>query len=83
MATGAQVEGETTKCLRPGCEEPARTRGLCRADYYIAKRLVDHKKATWADLETRGRALARTRPRRPDTEQREAWLLGKAVYGKD
>lgn len=44
-------------CLRPGCEAPSRTRGLCKTCYQIARDLIRHDKTTWEELEKNKRIL--------------------------
>ena len=46
---------ESTKCKRPSCGKPANVRGLCRADYQVAYRLIQLGRVTWADLEESGK----------------------------
>lgn len=47
----------TTTCLRPGCDQPAKIRGLCKKDHSRAHRLVKQNKTTWAELEATGKIL--------------------------
>lgn len=39
------------KCRYPGCKRPMHARGLCRACYSQADRLVRSGRTTWAALE--------------------------------
>ena len=45
------------KCLVPGCNNEAKTRGLCSTHYMYAHRLVTRGKTTWAELEKQGKCL--------------------------
>lgn len=47
---------ERMKCLVPGCSELDRTRGLCPTHYLCALRVIQAGKATWAELESAGKA---------------------------
>mgnify|MGYP003148638141 FL=1 len=46
------------ECLVPGCNNDAKTRGLCSTHYMYAHRLVTRGKSTWKELEETGRCLA-------------------------
>jgi hypothetical protein len=53
------------KCVVPGCNSTKVVgRGLCSADWQAAKRLIEQKKTTWAELEKKGLALPLVRGRR-------------------
>ena len=54
---GFQIELSKTKCLVPGCNNDAKTRGLCSTHYMYAHRLVTRGKTTWAELEKQGKCL--------------------------
>lgn len=62
-------------CLRPGCGRVAVTRGLCMADYNVARRLVEKRQVTWAVLEAAGRC-GRSRGRARAVTGAQAWFLG-------
>jgi len=54
---GLNIELDKGTCLVPGCNNPAKTRGLCATHYMYAHRLVSRGKTTWADLEKEGKCL--------------------------
>lgn len=60
-------------CLRPTCERPERSRGLCHSCYSAANTLVRRGKTTWAELEARGKANPMTK--RGPKSVTIAWLL--------
>lgn len=47
---------EPEKCLYPGCQNAAETRGLCINHYQIAGRLVRQGVVTWDRLIANGKA---------------------------
>jgi hypothetical protein len=55
--TGLQIETNTPDCLVPGCNNEAKTRGLCSTHYMYAHRLVARYKTTWQELEEQGKCL--------------------------
>ena len=62
-------------CLVPGCEEQAKTRGLCATHYMYAHRLVTRGKTTWAELEKEGKWLS---PHSSPNDTKD-WFLGGTV----
>jgi hypothetical protein len=48
-------------CIRPGCNSPAKIKGLCLSDYTSAARLVKKGKTTWEELEAKGKVLPNKR----------------------
>lgn len=45
-------------CRTPGCGNRAYSRGLCRACYQAAYRIVSEGTLSWSDLENRGKVNA-------------------------
>jgi hypothetical protein len=37
-------------CMVPGCERPAKTRGLCDSHYQSARNSINNGKTTWEEL---------------------------------
>jgi hypothetical protein len=56
-----------SSCLRPECDKPAYSRGLCASCYNTCAHLVRMKETTWAKLEKSGRVLERAWPGRKRT----------------
>ncbi len=71
------MEGQNDKgsCLVPGCDNPAKTRGLCATHYMYAHRLVSRGKTTWSVLEQEGKCLG-SHASPNDTRD---WFMGKTV----
>lgn len=70
-------------CLRPGCGQPSKTRGLCQRCYAAAGTLVKEKKVTWQELVSAGKALEAKRWFGNSTGPARLWLLGdQADNGK-
>ena len=59
-------------CMNPGCEGEYFCRGLCKACYCVADRLVRDKRKTWDELIETGRALKPWHR----TSQRMQWMMG-------
>jgi len=53
------------KCLTPGCDNNASTRGICVACYQTARREIRRNTITWEELEKMGLTLPTRRKRRP------------------
>ncbi len=60
------------KCLRPGCDKEAESRGLCRPDYNAAKQAVKKGFASWDKLQEMGKVLPKQRGHNPASW---GWLL--------
>jgi hypothetical protein len=70
---------EKTPCLRPGCDQPAKIRGLCKRDHSRAHRHVKAGKTTWEALEKAGKILPAKYgfgEKSADCQAFDAWLLG-------
>ena len=70
-----KVISSNNLCLVPGCNEPAKTRGLCATHYMYAHRLVTRGKTTWAELEKEGKCL----PPHSAPNDTKDWFLGGTV----
>ncbi len=66
------------KCIRPECDNPHYSRGLCEHDFHVARRLILKGITTWASLEKNGKSLTPHGPGRPPSEAK-AWLLEGAA----
>lgn len=61
MATATKTTTKPKCCLVKGCKKDAKSRGLCAGHYQSAENTVKTGKATWAELEKLGVALAPTK----------------------
>jgi len=52
-SAGFMLDAVTCPC----CGKPARNRGVCKATYAMARRMVRAGKTTWQELERRGVVL--------------------------
>ena len=64
---------KTNKCIRPGCENKVRARGLCASDYIMAQHVMNTGKATEEELVTAGKMLPLLRRQKHGAVT--AWLL--------
>ena len=76
---GRRVDVVTTqtnakKCLRPGCDMPAVSRGLCTNCYAAAKYYVNVNKTSWAKLVSTGKAKPGRNPAKRESKYAN-WLL--------
>ena len=55
---------EPEDCIRPECDKPQYSRGLCASCYNTCAHLVRTKETTWRKLEKAGLVLERARPGR-------------------
>lgn len=60
-------KGQSLHCLRVGCTNLKRLRGVCPSCYAKLSRQVKQKLTTWQDLEQQGEVLA------PDPDSRQRW----------
>lgn len=54
----SMVTVRSAKCMRPGCNRPAKNRGLCYPCYCPAGRLVRAGMTTWPRLVAAGKCTA-------------------------
>lgn len=72
---GLKIVPDKGTCLVPGCNQPAKTRGLCPTHYMYAHRLVSRGKTTWAVLEQEGKCL----PSHSSPNPTKDWFMGGSV----
>lgn len=60
----------------PCCGTAARARGVCKATFQAALRMVQRKETTWDALECAGRVLPAASKRRSRLTPRVRYLLG-------
>ena len=72
-----EIAGTPSRCLRPGCENPVKCRGLCVPCYNVARFCVSVGKTTWKRLEADGKTVPPKRKMKLNRDTAEDFFLGR------